>query len=268
LDVSLEIEAKRYSQQVEGRVTFADFGVIISHRDYVRPSNSFERAVLFQAKRLHRSGNRADFSLHDAFGAFDQQQLKQLSDLIRGPLMKDGQLGCDWDGTFCYYLFYCPRLEAYDPQSREDLAYYTTPGGGWLDGWNRMEMQFHALAEAQLLLEVSSDPTRHFPAMLASPLDWLVQMYFVNRDNILQSSGNHEKVLARHVYERLWTGYHREAVIPFSWFLVYHMLLGRSGSCSPNALRIARGLIRDDEDVPVRPRYVITLRSQAGRERG
>ena len=114
-----------------------------------------------------------------------------------------------------------------------------------------------------MLFETASDPTRHFPAVLTSRIGWLVDKNFEERDGKLKDRHSHESLLTRHVYERLW-----DDVMPLSWFLVYRMLLGNSGSCGLNALRLVRGQLGDSDEVTVVPRYVITLAVEVGTQRG
>ena len=180
LNLSLTIEAKRYPPHIEGRVTFADLGVVVSYRDNVVPSNSFERGALLQAKRLHRSAHSGAFTLYDAFKYFDQEQLRRLAEREESDLIRNDRYDCSWDRTFCFYLFYCPRPQAYDRQSQEDLRCYAIPTFNEYY-FHHLEMSFHELAEVHHLFETASDPTRHFPAVLTSRIGWLVEAYFEKR---------------------------------------------------------------------------------------
>jgi len=119
---------------------------------------------LLQAKRLYSSSKEGNYSLDDKFKAFEFDQLRKLaqieerfSDLHRGP----DRHPCR---GLCHYLFYCPRPQAYDERSREDIYRYLNPGTNIFDyarGWH--------------LYEFASDPARHVPGIIASDLYWLVE---------------------------------------------------------------------------------------------
>jgi hypothetical protein len=261
LRFSLAIEAKKYPPHVEGRVTFADLGVVVSYRDNVTPSNSFERGALFQAKRLHRSRHGAAFSLYDAFKEFKVGQLHGLVELQDGHFIDKERYDWRYD-QLCFYLFFCPRPQGYDQQSQEDLRVYAIPTFHE-HYFHHPECSFPELAEAHHALQTASDPTRHFPALLASHVGWLWEEYLERDGETYREKTKHGPLLARHVYERLW-----DDVAPLSWFLVYRMLLGRTGSCGENALRIARGEFDEGHELRVLPRYVVTLGIQVGTSRG
>jgi len=235
---------------------------VVSYRDNVIPSNSLERGALFQAKRLHRSARGGAFTLYDTFKYFDPEQLRRLAEREKSDLIRKDHTDCSWDMSFCFYLFYCPRPEAYDRQSQEDLRCYAIPTFKEYY-FHHLELSFDGLAEVHHLFDTASDPARHFPAVLTSRIGWLVDKYFEERDGKLKGPHSHEPVLARHVYERLW-----DHVMPFSWFLVYRMLLGDSGSCGLNALRLVRGQLGDSDEVTVMPRYVLALGVEVGTPRG
>jgi hypothetical protein len=57
---------------------------------------------------------------------------------------------------------------------------------------------------------------------------------------------------------------------PFSWFWVYGMLMGRSGSSDRQALSLVMGNadVAIQTDFPILPRYVMTIRIEVGTQRG
>jgi hypothetical protein len=261
LAVSLTMEAKMYPPQIEGRVTYADLGIVISYQDNVSPSNSFERGAIFQAKRLHRSRRSSDYTLYDAFKAFNAKQLLGLVELEDGHFVEKDDFDWRYD-EFCFYLLFCPRPQAYDRQSQEDLCTYAIPTFHEYY-FRHPEIPFHQLAEGYHALETASDPTRHFPALLTSCIGWLRDEYLTKDGERYRESPRHDRLLARSVYEHLW-----DDVTPFSWFLVYRMLLGHTGSSGRNALRIARGESDNQQEFGIVPRYVMTLGIQVGTPRG
>ncbi len=249
LVVSLAIETRQYPRHIESRLTSSDIGIIVSYRDHVR-HNSFESGVLLQAKRLYHSLNHPKYSLNDSFEAFDRSQLKAMLDISQrysGPDMSrrdpTGAVG------LCRYLFYCPRPNAYDEDSQEELQHYLLPGANIFDyakGWH--------------LYEFASDPKRHVPGLLASSISWLAEVWI---DNRLRKS----KPVAREVFERLW-----HDVEPLSWFLVYGMILGRAGCHEGGALDLVRGrgsaVEQFSAETPILPRFVLTVDVEVGVARG
>lgn len=253
--VNLWIEAKEYSAQVENRITQADLGVIIRYDNFYRPDESFSKAALFQAKRLYcRQRNGQAYSEQDRFEKLDVAQLERIADLG------------DRHNNLIYYLFYCPRPEAYDEQSRKTLRYFSLPNSHWRD-----MHPFHWIEEYGFLPwwahveEYAADPNRHFPGLIASRAYWLQTRYLEKQS----SSSNTARWIgkpkqpsptARDVYERLWNDAHA-----LSWFLVYRMLTGSEGSSAPEAIGIATG-DATAMDLGIAPRYTMQLRISVGGE--
>ena len=117
LRVSFAIEAKEYPRLPDPR-TSADLGLVVVYRDHLQPENSFERGALFEAKRLYRSRYGDKYSLYDTFNELRTDQLLRLAKLEADESIKKEEAddNLPWDGRFCFYLFYCPRLEAYEEQ--------------------------------------------------------------------------------------------------------------------------------------------------------
>ena len=74
MKVSLSIEAREYSTQVENRINQADLGVISCAMTICFcPGDSFSKAALFQAKRLYRRSRRGPaYSDDDRFEKLDR----------------------------------------------------------------------------------------------------------------------------------------------------------------------------------------------------
>src|SRR5580698_1406089 len=122
LAISLSIDAHEYPTKVENRITQADLGVILRFDNFFRPTESFSKAALFQAKRLYCQARRGPtYSADDRFVKFDPDQLLRIAELS------------ERHSNLLYYLFYCPRPEAYDVQSRQTLRYFTLPYSQWRD---------------------------------------------------------------------------------------------------------------------------------------
>jgi len=254
--VSLTIEANEYPPHIENRVTQADLGIILRYDNFYRHDESFSKAVLFQAKRIFPSSRHSQsYSERDVFKSLEIDQLSRIIDL-------EGRYN-----RFIYYLFYGPRAEAYDEQSRKALRYLTLPTAHW-----RHHHPFHMMEEYGFLPwwshveEYSSDPERHFPGLLASRPGWLEQRYF---DRQKTDDGKSSRLVpkpkqsaptVRDVYERMWEDTHA-----LSWFLVYRMLMGHEGSSNDEAMRIAQGDGLGPE-LGIAPRYTMELRISVGSE--
>ena len=56
---------------------------------------------------------------------------------------------------------------------------------------------------------------------------------------------------------------------PFSWFIVYRMLLGEAGCAGDEALALVKGEREEqDTEVPVLLEYVLTVQVEVGTPRG
>jgi hypothetical protein len=256
LKISLSIEAKEYSTQVENRLTQADLGVILRYDNFFRPEESFSKAALFQAKRLYcRSRRGPAYSDDDRFEKFDTDQLLRIAKLS------------EQHRNLLYYLFYCPRPEAYDEQSRRTLRYFTLPNSHWRDFH-----PFHWMEEYGFLPwwshveEYASDPNRHFPGLIASQTYWLQTRYLEKQKSSEKDDGRwvvkpkETPPTVRDVYDKLWREAHA-----FSWFLVYRMLTGSDGSSSEDAIGLAAGNGMSQE-LGIAPRYTMELRFTLGAE--
>ncbi|MGE3673606.1 MAG: hypothetical protein AB7K71_28285 [Polyangiaceae bacterium] len=256
LKAAFSIETRKYPPHIERRLTSSDIGMIVSYRDHLVPSHSFETGALFQAKRLFPSQRRGEsaYSLADRFESFETEQLVRIAILDRDaghPEMHRHRMG---HGGLCHYLFYCPRPEAYDERSREEIHRYLVPSGNIFDyamGWH--------------LYELASDPERHTPGLIATGIHWLGNTYLEWSDQRVPSIRDKKgKPSARDVFQQMW-----QEAFPLSWFLVYGMLLDHRGSSSPDHLALVRGqTTAQDTDTPLLPRYVVTVRVEAGTERG
>ena len=122
LSIVLRIEANRFPPQVERKVTYADLGIVVAYRDHDAPNNSFERAVVLQAKKLYPELGSPSYSMYNEFGAFDSGQLGKLAALNK-------ILG----EPLCNYLFYCPSAAAYDESSRAAFHRSLIQGGDIYD---------------------------------------------------------------------------------------------------------------------------------------
>lgn len=255
LTAALSIETRKYPPHVERRLTSSDIGMIVSYRDHLIPASSFESGVLFQAKRLFTSAWPREFSysLESKFESFDFEQLLRLAVLNRDGRYRD-ERHHPRNGSFCHYLFYCPRPEAYDELSREEVHRYLVPAGDIFDyarGWH--------------LYDLASDPDRHVPGLVAADVRWFEGKYVEWRDQGGPRIREKPKPpSARDVFQGMWDHTH-----PLSWFLVYGMLLGHWGSSSSQALALVRGEVADqDTETPILPRYVVTVRVEHGTARG
>lgn len=249
LMVDFTIETCKYPPHIESRLTSADLGVIVEYRDYLGTGDSFTRGALFQAKRLYPRVLGEQFRLGDSFREFDRAQLERLSQLEASGPEHDGPLSHRGDG-WCYYLFYSPRPETFEDMSRERIRRLVLPNDNIFDhamGWH--------------LYEYASSPTRFIPGLVVSNLWWLRELESAERSTSSRrlSKPNHVPTAAD-VFERLWGETH-----PFSWFLVYQMFRRQAGTSSEPALRRIRGQADgDDAELPLLPRYILTVRVQLG----
>jgi hypothetical protein len=170
LRVALQIEAKKYPPHIERRLTSSDLGVIVDYRDNFNSANSFQKAALFQAKKLY-GGNKhhnGRYSVNDCFDELDPEQLRRMADMAgNGEFNKDQLHPQHSDGVLFHYLFYCPRVGAYDERSQEELWHHVIPSGQKLfHFWHHHPFWFEEgplhLAEAHHLHEYASDTDRHF----------------------------------------------------------------------------------------------------------
>jgi len=254
LTVNLSIEAREYPPHVERRVNQADLGVIVRYDNHFRPGDSFAKAVLFQAKRLYSSPRtEPQYSESDTFESIDRGQLLRIADLA------------DKHSSLLYFLFYCPRLDAYDQSARRTLRHLTIPTSKWRD-YHPMHWleEYGFLPWWTHIMEYAADPGRHFPGLLASQIHWLRDRYFDNRtEGKIRRRVERDKVphpSVREVYERLWGDIHA-----LSWFLVYRVLMGYEGSSSDEAIGLARGDGMSQE-IGIAPRYTMELRVSVGGE--
>jgi len=255
LTAGFSIETRKYPPHIECRLTSSDIGIVVSYRDHLVPTHSFESGVLFQAKRLFPSPRRGEstYSLDGRFESFDFEQLLRLAVLERDTHHRRERRHPQ-NGGLCHYLFYCPRPEAYDEPSREEVHRYLVPSGDIFDyarGWH--------------LYELASDPARHIPGLIATDVHWLEGKYLEWPDQggprICEKRGT---LSARDVFQEMWGHAH-----PLSWFLVYGMLLGNRGSSSSQDLALVRGeMPNQDAETPVLPRYVVTVRVESGTAHG
>lgn len=255
LRAAFSIETRKYPAHIERRLTSSDIGMVVSYRDHLVPAHSFESGVLFQAKRLLPSPRRCEsaYSLDDRFDSFEPEQLARIAVLERNAGHREMPRHRG-DTGFCHYLFYCPRPEAYDELSREEIHRYLVPSGNIFDyamGWH--------------LYELASDPDRHTPGLIATDVHWLEHMYLEwPEQGGPQIRDKKAKPSARDVFQQMW-----QEAYPMSWFLVYGMLLDHRGSSVPADLALVRGQTATQEtNTPVLPRYVVTVRVEAGTERG
>jgi len=247
LTAGFSIETRKYPPHIERRLTLSDIGMIVSYRDHLVPAHSFESGALFQAKRLFPSPRRGEstYSLDGRFESFDFEQLLRL-------VVLEGD--AHHHGGFCHYLFYCPRPEAYDELSREEVHRYLVPSGDIFDyarGWH--------------LYDLASDPERHVPGLIAAGMHWLEDKYIEWPDQGgPRICEKRETPSARDVFQEMWGQAH-----PLSWFLVYGMLLGHRGSSSSQDLALVRGeMPNQDTEIPVLPKYVVTVRVESGTAHG
>jgi hypothetical protein len=270
LRASIQIEAKKYPAHIERRLTSSDLGIIIDYRDNFNTQNSFQKGALFQAKKLYGNRQHQRYSLTDCFDELDTDQLRRLVNMAEDANLRNEPLHPDHtNGDLFHYLFYCPRIEAYDDPSQEEIWHHVIPSGNRLFRyWKHHPIWFEEgplyLAEAQHLYEYSSDPSRHFPAMIVSDIDWIKHQHLNDGDKPI-STKHRPKTTSRDVYQRLWN-----QTDPLSWFLVYGMMMGRRGSSDRRALGLVMGNADAAAQVesPILPRYVMTVRVDVGVQRG
>ena len=244
LDVSLRLETRKYPPHIERHLTSSDLGIVVEYRDYLTGTGSFERGCLLQAKRLYSKGTA--YTVEDEFREFDVDQFARLQQLAMGarPGSAEGPLhhsGRSW----CYYLMYCPTAAAYDDRSREIVRRLVLPNDNIFDyskGWH--------------LHEYASSPSRQIPGLVIADLGILSQ---VDNAPSTRGRGATRKPKARHIFDHFWNG-----AQPLSWFLVYDLMSGAAGTEEPSQLQIVRGQAPSREEPPALPRYVLTIRVQAG----
>ena len=247
LSVDFSIETRRYPPHIESRVTSSDLGVIVEYRDHIGDGESFTSGALFQAKRLYPRSLGQPFTLEDTFKEFDLDQLQRLT-ALQGTAHREGPR--DMPGSaegWCFYLFYCPRAESYDDNSRERARRLALPNDNIFDysmGWH--------------LYEFASNPERQIPGLVVSQLSWLAELARTE-PSVSRQPRSTKLPTAAAVFQRLWGETH-----PFSWFLVYHLLTRRAGTTSDSALSIIRGHPDQSAEAPTLPRYVLTVRVQLG----
>lgn len=255
LKVSLSIEVKKYPPHLERRLTSSDIGIIVAYRDNVIPNRSFEKGALFQAKKLYRARADHPYTLHDSFKEFDPDQLLRLLKVFPNDEMNElPHHKGDHCDNFCHYLFYCPRLDGYDEQSRQDIQHLIIPSSDIFDyaeGWHRYDL--------------ANDPNRHAPGLLASRLGWLVNEYIdIQQDRQFVTKPRKDKPTAQQAFQHYW-----DDVYSLSWYIVYKMLMGDGGCSDSISMSIVRGNEKEQNtDNPILPNYVMTLRVEAGNPRG
>jgi len=271
LRASIQIEAKKYPPHIERRLTSSDLGIVIDYRDNFNSQNSFQKGAMFQAKKLYGNKHHQRYSLTDCFDELDPEQLRRLVDMAKDDsLNKDPLYPQHSNGDLFHYLFYCPRVEAYDEPSQEEVWHHVIPAGQRrFRHWRHHPMEWFEegplfLAEAQHLHEYASDPSRHFPGLIVSDIGWIQHEYLGDGDKPSPSKRK-PKTTSRDVYQRLWN-----QTDPLSWFLVYGMVMGRRGSSGRRSLALVMGNAEaaTQVDFPILPRYVMTVRVEVGTQRG
>ncbi len=144
LRVSLQIEAKKYPPHIERRLTSFDMGIIVDYHDNLTPRNSFQKGALFQAKKLYNRRDHERYSITDCFDEFDPDQLRRMLEMAADPSFNaDPARPENSDGDLFHYLFYCPRVEAYDEPSQEELWHHVIRASHRLFGyWHHHPMWF------------------------------------------------------------------------------------------------------------------------------
>jgi hypothetical protein len=263
LKVSLTIEARKYPPNIEAKLTSSDLGVVVIYQDNIVPENSFEKGALFQAKRLYAANIHQPYNLEDKFNEFDTEQLMQLIRVAETNSMRSDYphqiIPWRWYHNICYYLFYCPRPEGYEERSLEQLWNYIIPP--FRDHWFSHHLHDgEDFLEVMHIYELVSDHERHIPGLLASKIEWLGEKYLAIENSEVRIRPKIPKPSIREAFEHLWT-----QVFPFSWFIIYRMLLGHEGSSEPAVIRLVRG---QNTNSPILPRYVLTVRAEVGTRQG
>lgn len=204
--------------------------------------------MLLQAKKLYRAPASSPYKLDNTFSAFNADQLKTLVNLDRRHAAHRYDYPDNlypWvDCGFSHYLFYCPSIDGYEEGMAERLHYYMVRNGLRSRPSHDYEWSHRE--------EYYADPERHIPGLLVSDIRWLA-------DGVMKSASTRPS--AQSAFERMWAD-----VNPLSWFIVYRLLLGCAGSSDNAALAIVRGNETEvNQDNPVLPRYVLTLRIDVGR---
>lgn len=265
---SIQIEAKKYPPHIERRLTSSDLGIVLDYRDNFNPRNSFQKGAMFQAKKLYGDKHHQRYTLNNCFDELDSDQLRRLIDMAHDDSLNKDELHPEHsNGDLFHYLFYCPRVEAYDEPSQEEVWHHVIPSGHRRYGYHPMKWFEEGplfMSETQHLHEYASDPDRHFPGLIVSDIGWIEHEYFGNGDKAMPHKRK-PRTTARDVYQRLWN-----QTDPLSWFLVYGMLMGRRGSSGSRALALVKGEAEKapQTDFPILPRYVMTVRVEVGTQRG
>jgi hypothetical protein len=73
-----------------------------------------------------------------------------------------------------------------------------------------------------------------------------------------------DKPTAQQAFQHFW-----DDVYSLSWYMVYRMLMGDGGSSESRSISIVKGNEKEQNtDNPILPKYVMTLRVDAGTPRG
>jgi hypothetical protein len=112
LAASIQIEAKKYPPHIERRLTSSDLGIVIDYRDNFNAQTSFQKGAMFRAKKVYGNPHRRKYSLSNCFDELDPEQLRRPLDMANDQS-----------------LFYCPRVEAYDEPSQEEVWHHVIPSG-------------------------------------------------------------------------------------------------------------------------------------------
>jgi hypothetical protein len=244
--ISLSLETIEFNPTYERYISQSDIGLNLIYDNKIEPQDSWARPYLFQAKRLSpQKVNPLFYNETSLFTSIDNDQQKRIKLLNK-------ILG----STYLKYLFFCPRPDSIDNETRIKLAYL-----------RNKNLSTH-IFDYTIGLEIHKEFQNNSETLKAG-------IFITDTNNSNINFGQvHSNIL--------------ESTFPFSWFIAMNFsdegdfLYNRN----PDRDELVEGILSGDEDkideliekieeseindipenIQILPKHKITLRVSAGEQ--
>lgn len=262
--VEVTFETHEHGKGFEGRHSYADLGIIIRYDDHI--DDSFQKAILIQAKRLYKKNN--GYNISCPYSEFKRDQFDKLT-----------QLQKTFGSNAACYLFYNPLRAAFDEESQKQIAHFET----------RLFNHF----SDELLEELFHHPFHkeyayHIAGLRTGRTDDHIQSYLQQQDaelsvspgvrvatlqglsNIIEGWPDKQAPTLLDLYRRAakekYPRLYNAVLLRFSSFLLQGLLGCRLGETNQELIQLASGRLPENiqPDLPVRAvkhTMTVTVRS-------
>jgi hypothetical protein len=266
LQATVSLSTTPYTKYAEGHFTQADLGIILEYSDHVDHSNSFQKGLLVQAKKLFPASSNG-YSLCSRYTSFDVDQHEKLTQLCEHYLMeqhgidprdfdeirKKHPIGFPSEG-FCY-LLYNPPFTTLSAREQEYLLHRQLA---------RESKQIYDYTRGLCLYDALLKPEGLKATLKLSSLFAEIGIVHFLAEKAASSGKGKAK----------YAPFELRAVVDsidirqnsFAWFLVFHFLCGESGCQLPQFLQLVTGsqsgMVRELRIKP--PRFILRVQVSAG----